>query len=200
MKRIFDIVFSILALLICAPLFLVIALIIKVQSDGPIFFKQERVGQFCSIFEIIKFRTMTVDAEKNGIQITFNNDPRVTTLGKFLRKYKLDELPQFWNVLRGDMSVVGPRPEVSKFVDHYPPELKDKIFSIKPGITDLGSIHFSSESSYLISEDDANIFYVNNILPIKISYYVDYINNKSLMLDIKIIFLTFKKIILGNKF
>ena len=193
-KRIFDIFFSCLGLIILSPLFLVIAVLIKVDSAGSVFFRQVRVGQFGREFKIFKFRTMVTNADKVGANITIGNDSRITRMGYVLRKYKLDELPQLIDVMRGTMSFVGPRPEVPEYVRYYTTEIKDKVFSVKPGITDYASILMIDESSLLAIADNPKQYYIETILPIKLGYAVKYVDNRSLYLDIKIIVQTIFKI------
>jgi lipopolysaccharide/colanic/teichoic acid biosynthesis glycosyltransferase len=194
-KRYFDFLASSLGLLLLSPLFLVIAICIKLNSSGPIYFRQERVGLSGKIFSIHKFRTMAFDAEFKGPSITVSSDTRITKIGYLLRKYKLDELPQLIDVWRGSMSLVGPRPEVPKFVSYYPQEVRDVVLSVRPGITDLASIVYRDENEMLRNVADPEKFYVTNILPTKLNYYVDYVNRHSLLGDIKIIFLTIKAVI-----
>ncbi|WP_064530710.1 sugar transferase, partial [Clostridium saccharobutylicum] len=171
-KRIFDIICSGLGLIVLSLVFLVIALRIKTGSDGPIFFKQIRVGEKGKEFEILKFRTMVVDAEKLGRQITVGNDSRITKIGAFLRKYKLDELPQLINVFKGDMSLVGPRPEVPRYVKMYNEEQR-KVLEVKPGITDLASIRYRDENELLGKAENPDEFYINTIMPDKLALNVD---------------------------
>lgn len=191
-KRIFDLIFSLFGLIVLSPLFIVVAIIIKLTSEGPIFFMQKRIGQYEKPFYIYKFRTMVVNAESLGKQITVGNDNRITTVGKFLRKYKLDELPQLINVFLGEMSFVGPRPEVQKYVDLYTEEQKE-IFNVKPGITDYASIEYSNENDILGEVEDPENYYINTIMPSKIKLNKKYIQNNSLFIDIKIIIKTIFK-------
>lgn len=167
-KRIFDLLFSLMGILVLAPIFLAIAVWIKVDSPGSVFFRQVRVGQFGKEFRIYKFRTMVTNAEALGKQITVGEDPRITDCGRFLRKYKLDELPQLFNVLKGDMSLVGSRPEVPKYVALYTPE-QLKVLELPPGITDLASIRFRNESELLAQAENPEEFYVKEIMPQKSS-------------------------------
>ena len=193
-KRVFDLLLSSLGLVMLSPLLLLLALWIKLDSLGPVFFRQERVGRGGRTFRIHKFRTMVVDAEKKGLQITVGIDSRVTRSGRYLRKYKLDELPQLLDVWLGNMSLVGPRPEVPSYVAYYPQELKDLVLSVRPGITDLASIEFKNENEILGRASDPHQAYVQDVLPIKLEYCVEYIRNRSLMRDILIIFLTLRAI------
>ena len=194
MKRVFDFCTSGIGLLALSPLFFVIAILILLDSHGPVFFRQERVGQFGRMFKIHKFRTMVVDAEARGMQITVGVDPRVTKVGGFLRRYKLDELPQLIDVLLGDMSLVGPRPEVPRYVACYPQAMKELVLSVRPGITDRASIEFKDENEILAHAVDPHHAYVTEVLPIKLGYYADYVHNRTLLGDIGIIFLTLKAI------
>lgn len=194
-KRIFDLIFTIPGLIILSPLFVVIACCIKLDSKGPIIFKQERVGKNGKLFKVMKFRTMISDAEKIGPLITTSNDCRITRVGIFLRRTKLDELPQLLNVIKGEMSLVGPRPEVPKYVEHYPDDIREKVLSVLPGITDMASIEFKNENSLLESSEDSERTYIKEIMPIKLSYYLDYVNNRSLFKDFEIIIKTIKEIV-----
>lgn len=193
-KRIFDIIFAMLGLLIFSPIFVIIAILIRFDSKGSIFFRQVRVGQFGHEFRIFKFRTMVNNAEALGSKITVGHDVRITKIGAFLRKYKLDELPQLIDVFRGTMSFVGPRPEVPEYVRHYPTDIKQKVLSVKPGITDNASIAMIDESSLLSKASNPTEYYISHLLPLKLDYAIKYIDNRSLLLDIKIIFLTLFKI------
>lgn len=193
-KRAFDIVFSLIGLIFLAPIFLFIAVWIKLDSPGPVFFRQKRVGLNQKDFFIHKFRTMYTDAEKRGLQITVGVDPRITKVGHFLRKYKIDEFPQFIDVFLGDMSVVGPRPEVPKYVAKYPEEKRNKLFTMRPGITDWASVKFKDENQILGHAADPEKAYVEEILPIKISYYEKYFEEASITTDLKIILLTLKEV------
>ncbi len=194
-KRLFDLCASGVGFIILSPILLLIAILIRLDSRGPIFFRQERVGQFGRIFKIHKFRTMVVDAETRGMQITVGADPRITRVGAFLRRYKLDELPQLIDVLLGSMSLVGPRPEVPQYVACYPNELKELVLSIRPGITDMASIEFKDENQILGRAIDPHKAYVTEVLPIKLKFYAEYVVSRSLFGDIKIIFLTLRAIL-----
>jgi lipopolysaccharide/colanic/teichoic acid biosynthesis glycosyltransferase len=195
MKRFFDFIASSFGLLMLFPVLLVLAFWIKIDSPGPIFFRQLRVGLGGKPLRIHKFRTMAVNAELQGLQITVGADPRVTRAGKFLRKYKLDELPQLIDVWVGAMSLVGPRPEVPRYVAHYPDDVRKLILSVRPGITDRASIEFKDENEILGKAVDPHLAYINEVLPIKIRYYQEYVLNHSMLLDIRIIFATFKALI-----
>lgn len=189
LKRIFDIVVSFIGLFILLPIFLVIAIVIKLNSKGPVFFRQVRVGKGGKEFRIFKFRTMVVDAEKKGMQITVDGDNRITKPGKFLRKSKMDELPQLINVLIGDMSFVGPRPEVPKYVEMYDKNQRS-ILKIRPGITDIASIEYRDENFLLAKSVDPEQTYIRDIMPKKIELNVIYIKKLSVIRDIKLIFKT----------
>ena len=190
LKRLFDCLASFLGLLLLAPLLLLISIAIKLDSAGPVFFRQERVGQYGKFFRIHKFRSMTVDAPSKGLQITIGADARITRVGFWLRKYKLDELAQLIDVFNGSMSLVGPRPEVPHYVEKYPDEIREIVLSVKPGITDWASIKYKDENEILARADDPHQAYVDVVLPIKLKYYVDYVRNRTFSGDIKIIFAT----------
>ncbi len=193
-KRVFDIVASFLGLTVLFVPFLIVAIIIKCTSKGPVFFRQERVGKGGKTFRIFKFRTMVVDAEKKGLQITVGKDSRVTGIGKFLRKTKMDELPQLINVLIGQMSFVGPRPEVPHYVEMYS-DYQRNILRVKPGITELASIVYRDENEVLAGSDDPEQTYINEIMPKKIELNMEYIQKMSFWYDIKLIFKTFAAIL-----
>lgn len=193
-KRMFDILASGIGIIILSPVLLIIALRIKTDSDGPVFFKQIRVGQGGKEFKILKFRTMVVDAEKLGRQITVGADNRITKVGAFLRKYKLDELPQLFNVFKGDMSLVGPRPEVPRYVNMYTDEQR-RVLEVKPGITDLASIRYRDENELLGQAENPDEFYINTIMPDKLALNMEYINKSNIFFDIYIIINTIIKCI-----
>lgn len=197
LKRMFDLIFSIFALLILSPFFVLIALLIKFDSKGPVFFRQARVGRFGKLFDIYKFRTMNV-VNNTQLQLTVANDTRITRVGFYLRKFKLDELAQFLNVLLGDMSIVGPRPEVPVYVEKYPESVRDKILSMRPGITDRASIEFRNENEMLSRSNNAEKTYINEILPVKLRYYNDYVNDNSIFGDVRIIWDTICSILIKN--
>ena len=194
MIRFFDFILSLVGLVVLAPIFIVLAIWIKIDSKGPVFYKQVRVGQNSIDFGLFKFRSMVVDADKKGLITVGGRDPRITRSGYFIRKYKLDELPQLINVLVGDMSLVGPRPEVRKYVDLYTDE-QQKVLSVKPGITDYASIEYMDENEILGKSNDPEKTYIEEIMPEKIKYNMKYINNKSLFEYFKIILLTVLKIV-----
>ena len=193
LKRIFDIILSLFGLIILLPFMLIIAILIKLDSKGPVFFKQIRVTKNAREFKIFKYRTMRVGSDKYS-QITVGKDNRITKVGAFLRKYKLDEIPQLINVLLGDMSLVGPRPEVPKYVALYTKEQKE-ILKVRAGITDYASIEFSDENDLLASEEDPEKAYIEKIMPKKIELNKKYLSEISILTDIKIILLTIKKIL-----
>jgi len=193
MKRLFDILFSSIGLLLLQPFFVVIAIMIKVDSTGPILFKQGRVGKNFRRFIIYKFRTMVVDAEEKGLRITSGGDRRVTRVGRTLRKFKIDELPQLFNVLKGDMSLVGPRPEVEEYVKFYERDYRE-ILKKRPGITDVSSIIFREEEAVLENQADPEGYYKKILLPEKIRLAKEYIEKSSFLYDLKLILNTFHRI------
>lgn len=189
LKRIFDIVVSFVGLVILSPLFLILAIAIARDSKGPVFFKQTRVGRNEVPFKIYKFRTMVEDAEARGMQLTVGDDSRITKVGTFLRKTKIDELPQLINVFKGEMSFVGPRPEVPKYVGLYTEDQR-QVLMVRPGITDLASIEYRNESELLATADNPEKVYIEEVMPRKIELNKKYIENISLCGDIRIIFRT----------
>lgn len=189
LKRIFDIVVSFVGLVILSPLFLILAIAIARDSKGPVFFKQTRVGRNGVPFKIYKFRTMVEDAEARGMQLTVGDDSRITNVGTFLRKTKIDELPQLINVFKGEMSFVGPRPEVPKYVGLYTEDQR-QVLMVRPGITDLASIEYRNESELLATADNPEKVYIEEVMPRKIELNKKYIENISLCGDIRIIFRT----------
>jgi lipopolysaccharide/colanic/teichoic acid biosynthesis glycosyltransferase len=193
LKRLFDILFSFFALVVLSPLLLIIALLVLVTSPGGIFFLQERVGRDNKNFKLFKFRTMRANADKEGLITIGARDSRVTKTGYYLRKYKIDELPQLLNVLLGDMSVVGPRPEVRKYVDLYTDPQK-KVLDVKPGITDYASLQYFNENELLASSADPENTYIKEILPKKLELNNKYISEANLLTDFRIIFSTVKRI------
>jgi putative undecaprenyl-phosphate galactose phosphotransferase len=192
--RFFDFILSLVGLVVLAPIFIVLAIWIKIDSKGPVFYKQVRVGRNGIDFGLFKFRSMVVDADKKGLITVGGRDPRITRSGYFIRKYKLDELPQLINVLLGDMSLVGPRPEVRKYVELYTDE-QQKVLSVKPGITDYASIEYMDENEILGKSNDPEKTYIEEIMPEKIKYNMKYIQNKNVSEYFKIIFLTLLKIV-----
>lgn len=192
-KRLFDIISSFFVLLFLSPLLLVIAIWIKLDSNGGVFYKQIRVGKDNKDFGLLKFRTMRNDADKSGQLTVGGRDPRITKAGYFLRKYKLDELPQLINIIKGEMSVVGPRPEVRKYVELYTNE-QLKVLSVQPGLTDYASIQYSNENEILGKSSNPERTYIEEIMPDKLRLGLQYVSDKSLLTDLKIIFLTLKKV------
>ena len=188
-KRIFDIIVSLIGLIVLSPLFIIIAIAIALESKGGVFYKQIRVGKDGKPFKLLKFRSMYVGADKKGLLTVSGRDPRITRVGYFIRKFKLDELPQLINVLKGDMSLVGPRPEVPKYVELYTDEQKE-VLSVRPGITDPASIKFRNENDLLAQADDPEKFYIEKIMPEKIKISIDYIRKRNFFTDLGIIFKT----------
>lgn len=193
-KRVFDIIFSTAGLIICIPIFLFISIAIKTNSKGPVLFKQIRVGRNGKEFMIFKFRTMIVDAEHRGMQITVGKDFRITGVGHFLRKTKMDELPQLLNVLRGDMSFVGPRPEVPKYVKLYS-DYERQILKVRPGITDYASIEYFDENQLLGGSQDPENTYIGVVMVDKFNLNIKYLHNISIIEDIRLILYTLKRVI-----
>lgn len=190
-KRLFDVLAAAIGLALLALPGLVLALMIKLDSPGPVFFRQERVGRHGRTFRIHKFRTMRVDAERQG-QLTVGEDARVTRTGRWLRAHRLDELPQLIDVLRGDMSLVGPRPEVPRYVALYPPALRERVLAVRPGITDPASLAFRGEASQLAAAADPEREYVEVILPRKLALAADYAARASLWTDLGVVARTLK--------
>lgn len=193
-KRLFDIVGALAGLLLLAPLFALVALRIRLDSPGPVFFRQQRVGRHGKLFAIYKFRTMAAQPDTSA-QLTVGRDARVTRAGRFLRDYKLDELPQLINVLLGEMSLVGPRPEVPRYVACYPPEVRAIVLSVAPGITDWASILYREESAILGRSADPERAYLETILPTKLEYNVQYVRERSFATDLRIIFSTLSALV-----
>ena len=187
-KRLFDIIFSLIGLVFFLPLMLFFACLIKITSLGPVFFTQERVGQYSRMFNMIKFRSMSVDSDKMN-SISVKGDERITRIGVFLRKYKLDELPELWNVFVGDMSFVGPRPDVSGYADKLKGEDR-KILKLRPGITGTASLKYANEEEILAAQDDPQKYNDEVIFPDKVKLNLEYYKNQTIWLDIKIIFAT----------
>ena len=194
MIRLSDILFSFFGLLFLSPLFIIVALWIIIDDPGPIFYRQQRVGKDGKDFGLLKFRSMRVGADKMSLITIGNRDPRVTRAGYYIRKFKIDELPQLWNVMIGDMSLVGPRPEVRRYVDLYTPEQR-KVLSVRPGITDYASIEYIDENRLLAQSDDPDKTYIEEIMPAKIALNMRYINHQKYGEYLKIILLTLTKII-----
>ena len=194
MIRFCDILCSFIGLLLLSPLFIIVALWIVIDNPGPVFYRQQRVGKDNKDFGVLKFRSMRVGADKMSLITIGDRDPRVTRAGFYIRKYKLDELPQLWNVLIGDMSLVGPRPEVRRYVDYYTEEQR-RVLSVRPGITDYASIEYIDENVLLAQSEDPDKIYIEQIIPAKIALNMRYIEHQTLGEYLKIIFLTFYKII-----
>lgn len=194
MKRIFDIVASGFGLLVMSPVFLILAIWIKLDSKGPVFYRQVRVGRKNRDFRIFKFRSMRVGADKMGLITVGGHDPRVTRSGYFIRKYKLDEFPQLINVFIGDMSLVGPRPEVRKYVDLYTSE-QMQVLDVRPGVTSLASIRYRNENELLEKVEDSDQYYINVVMQDKFAIDLEYIRNVSFGYDIRLVFQTFWEII-----
>lgn len=197
MKRLFDIVASLSGLILLSPLFIFVALWIKIDSKGPVFYRQVRVGRENKDFYLVKFRTMRTGADKGSLVTIGGRDSRVTRSGYWLRKFKIDELPQLLNVLKGEMSFVGPRPEVRHYVDYWTPE-QMHVLDVRPGITDPASIKFYNESELLEKSDNPESYYIHEIMQEKIGMYLEYVANASFFKDLKIIFKTFKVILVGT--
>jgi lipopolysaccharide/colanic/teichoic acid biosynthesis glycosyltransferase len=196
-KRVFDILLSVLAILLVAPIMLAMAAIIKLDSDGPVFFRQDRLGRFGRKFKIIKFRSMHVSSDLVGPKVTVEGDPRITRVGRIIRSCKLDELPQFFNVLVGDMSFVGPRPEVEEFVRLHPPAAREVILSVRPGVTDPASLYYFDESKILEQSSDPVESYITEILPAKRRIYISYVNSIGFRTDMRIIYNTGRYVLLS---
>lgn len=194
MKRIFDILFSSFILLFFLPIGLIISFLIVISSPGEIFYRQERIGKGGKPFFILKFRSMRIDSDSKGKLTVGMRDPRITNIGYFIRKYKLDEFPQFINVLKGEMSVVGPRPEVQEYVDLYNDE-QLKVLNVKPGITDYASLYYFKENELLAQSNNPQQTYIEEIMPAKLKLNEKYLENPTVFHDLKIIFLTFGKIL-----
>lgn len=194
MKRLFDIVASGFGLILLSPLFAVIAIWIKADSKGPVFYRQTRVGRGNKDFRLYKFRSMRPDSDKKGLITVGGHDPRITRSGYYIRKYKLDEFPQLINVFKGEMSLVGPRPEVRKYVDMYTPE-QLRVLDVRPGITSLASIRYRNENEILGASEDPDRTYIEKVMPDKIAIDLEYVPKANLLTDIKLIFSTFKEII-----
>jgi len=193
-KRFFDFSLALTSLVFLSPIFLILALIIKIETPGPVFFRQARMGKNFVPFQIFKFRSMVVDNSEKPLQLAITNDSRITTVGKVLRKSKLDEIPQLINILKGEMSFVGPRPELEMFTDKYHEEFAE-ILRVKPGLTDLASVEFKDEESLHSSSENSIANYIEHIMPKKIEMAKTYSKNPSFLLDLQIIFKTLLKLI-----
>lgn len=194
MKRLFDIVASGLGLLLLSPILIIVAIWIKLDSEGPVFYRQVRVGRYNKDFRIFKFRSMRIGSDKGSLVTIGGRDPRVTRSGYFIRKFKIDELPQLINVFIGDMSLVGPRPEVRHYVNYWTPE-QMRALDVRPGITDPASIRFRNENELLEKAEDPEKYYIEVIMQEKLKLYLEYVDNASFWYDIKLIFQTFWVII-----
>ncbi len=196
-KRLFDVLMSSLGLLMLGPSLLLIALAVKLDSPGPVFFRQERVGRFGQPFRIHKFRTMRHEPQGAGPQITVGGDARITRVGRVLRQGKLDELPQLIDAWLGTMSLVGPRPEVPRYVAHYPPAMRDKVLSVRPGITDIASIEYRDEGAVLARAADPEHAYLHEVLPHKLALAAQYVDQASVWTDVKLILRTIAVVVRG---
>lgn len=196
MKRCFDIVISLIILSAFLPFGILIALAIKLDSKGTIFYRQERVGKNGKVFRLLKFRTMRTDADKAGKLTVGMRDPRITRIGYFLRKTKLDEFTQFWNVLIGDMSIVGPRPEVQEYVNLYTPQQRE-ILTVRPGITDYASLEYFHENEILGAAENPRETYIHEVMPAKLDLNKKYLQNPTLLHDLKLMWMTFAKVLKG---
>lgn len=198
LKRAFDLTAALLGLVLLSPLLLALALWVKLDSPGPVFFRQERVGRGGRLFRIHKFRTMVHDAAQAGPPLTVGQDERITRAGRFLRRHRLDELPQLFDVLRGEMSLVGPRPEVPRYVAHYPERLRDKLLSVRPGLTDPASLAHLDESERLGRSSDPERTYVEEILPAKLRQAEHYVDHASLTQDLRVLWRTLCTLMAGR--
>jgi len=197
-KRAFDLVVSACALVLLSPVMVLVGLGVRLDSPGPALFRHRRVGRHGREFNVLKFRTMVHRPDSGGPQVTKATDARITRVGAFLRRTKLDELPQLFNVLAGDMSLVGPRPEVARYVAMYPDPVRREVLALLPGITDLASIEFRDEQELLAAVADPEATYIHEILPRKLDLYVQYARQQSLWLDLKIIFLTISAVFIRS--
>ena len=197
MKRLFDFIVVSIVLTLLTPLMGMIALLIKASSPGPIFFRQDRVGLKEKRFKVLKFRSMVERAEEIGTSVTTQNDPRITPVGRVLRRTKLDELPQLINVFKGDMSFVGPRPDVPEIVEKYNPEMR-RIFKIRPGITSVATLHLKNEEGILVQVDDPDTFYEEVLVPLKVKLAMEHVDKNSFTFDLKVLFQTIWMLTLGR--
>jgi lipopolysaccharide/colanic/teichoic acid biosynthesis glycosyltransferase len=195
-KRVFDIAVAATALLLLAPLLLAVAVAVRLDSRGPVFFRQERVGRHGVVFRIHKFRTMHVDAERHGPQVTVGRDARITRVGHWLRERRIDELPQFIDVIKGDMSLVGPRPEVPRYVAHYPADLKARVLAVRPGMTDPATLAHIDEASLLARAPDPEQAYVREVLPRKLAAQADYLARATWGSDLRLLLTTVRTLLL----
>lgn len=193
-KRLFDVFFSLIALIILSPFFLVVSILTKLTSKGPVFFVQDRIGRHCISFSLYKFRSMKTG--KEGLSITVQGDNRITSFGRVIRKTKIDELPQLLNVLKGDMSFAGSRPEVQQYVSIYQKEYRE-ILEVRPGITDWAAIKFRNEEGVLAQHDDKEKAYIEEVLPVKLQLSLEYVRNISFVTDVKVLAFTLVRIFLN---
>ena len=193
MKRCFDFVLSLMGLIALLPVFIVVACMVK-KDGGPVFYRQQRVGKHGTLFNIYKFRSMVIDADKTGAKVTASHDPRITRIGSLLRKTKIDELPQLFNVLIGDISLVGPRPEVPYYVSKWPDACKKTILSVKPGITDYATLYYNDEQAVLAKTDDPKEAYMEEVMPHKLEMYKRYVEDQNFWLDLRLILATLGRI------
>jgi len=198
-KRLFDIVLASLGVVLILPLLAVLALWIKLDSPGPVFFRQERVGRHGVPFRIHKLRSMRVAQDAAAPQVTVGDDVRITRAGRFIRRHRLDELPQLIDVLAGSMSLVGPRPEVPRYVAQYPADLRDKVLSVRPGITDPASLEFLDEAAMLAAAVDPEREYVEAVLPVKLRLAAQYVDQASLRRDVQVLLATLRLLVFGRK-
>ncbi len=196
-KRIFDLVISASLLLILAIPLLIVALLVKLTSPGRVFYVQRRVGLHGQFFNVFKFRTMVSDADRNGPLCTAADDNRITPFGRFLRNNKIDEIPQLFNVMRGEMSLVGPRPQVPRFVENFPPDLRDVVLSVRPGVTGPTQLHYRDEETLLQDRADRETYYISELLPRKCRMDYDYVVNRSASRDLTVLFTTAWVVVLG---
>jgi lipopolysaccharide/colanic/teichoic acid biosynthesis glycosyltransferase len=197
-KRLFDLVVAAIALLLLAPLLAALALWVRLDSPGPVFFRQQRVGRHGVPFRIHKFRSMVADAPARGLPLTVGADPRITRAGAFLRRTRLDELPQLIDVLQGTMSLVGPRPEVPKYVAHYPADLRERVLAVRPGITDPSSLAYIDEAALLAAAADPEREYIEVVLPAKLSAAAAYAERASLLTDLRVLLRTLGVLLTGG--
>ena len=198
-KRLFDVVVAFVALVLLAPLFVIVAILINLDSPGPIFYRGDRIGKDGVPFKIYKFRTMVANADRMGPALTHSGDSRITRVGQILRKWKIDELPQILNILRGEMSVVGPRPESPGYVKHYTPEQR-RVLRVKPGMAGLTQVRFRHEETLLSGSTNLEEDYIEKIMPKKLSLDLEYIENQSLLLDVKLLIQMFLSLFRADEF
>jgi lipopolysaccharide/colanic/teichoic acid biosynthesis glycosyltransferase len=198
MKRVFDFIFSLAALILLLPVFIIVSIMVASDSKGGVFYLQERVGKDGKLFKLFKFRTMYVNSDRTTLITIGNRDPRITPVGFFLRKYKIDEFPQLINVIKGEMSLVGPRPEVKKFVDLYT-RTQLQVLSVRPGISDFASIKFRNENALLEGRENPVEFYIKEIMPAKLELNLQYVQRRTFWMDLKVIALTIFSIFKANR-